>query len=117
MERGRLPLPRCATCGRVWADIAADDYATRRHNARDDEELTAQAEDFYGRARERVHAEFLRGVAGRPPGRWLDVGYFLHRAQDAGWSVRGCDTSAAWVRMANERLGEQVTVVAVRAGR
>ena len=98
----------------VWADISREDYAARRHNVWDEPQISAESEDFYGRARERVHREFLRRVAG-PPGRLLDVGcglgYFLARAQAAGWQVRGSDTSQAWVRLANERLGGPVASV------
>lgn len=102
---------RCAGCATVWADISREDYDARRHNAWDELELSAESEHFYGRARERVHREFLRRVAG-PPGRLLDVGcglgFFLERAQACGWRVRGCDTSAAWVRRCNERAGAPV---------
>ena len=81
-----------------------------RHNVWDEESVDDASEDFYGRARERAHRDFLERVAGSP-GRVLDVGcglgYFLARAQSAGWEVRGCDTSAPWVELANRRLGRQ----------
>lgn len=104
----------CATCHTVWADIAADEYASQRHNVWDDNEVTPETADFYGRARERSHNQFLHVVAPRP-GRLLDVGcglgYFLQRARDSGWTVRGCDTSAAWVRTTNDRIGAPVASV------
>ena len=105
---------RCAACHAVWTDISYEDYAARRHNVWDETQISAESEDFYGRARERAHREFLQRVAG-PPARLLDVGcglgYFLAQAQAAGWHVRGSDTSEAWVRQANERLGGQVASV------
>jgi 2-polyprenyl-3-methyl-5-hydroxy-6-metoxy-1,4-benzoquinol methylase len=104
----------CSVCHLVWADISLDEYAARRRNVWDEEMVTPETEDFYGRARERVHRQFLRSVAPRP-GRLLDVGcglgYFLCRARDSGWIVRGCDTSAAWVKMTNERIGDRVASV------
>jgi 2-polyprenyl-3-methyl-5-hydroxy-6-metoxy-1,4-benzoquinol methylase len=91
----------------VWADIAYAEYAARRHNVWDDGEVTAETADFYGRARERAHRQFLQLAAA--PGRLLDVGcglgYFLERAQKRGWHVRGCDTSPAWVAATNARVG------------
>ncbi len=105
---------RCATCGAAWADISRDEYAARRHNVWDEHEVSIDTEDFYGLARERAHDEFLRDVA-PPPERLLDVGcgmgYFLARAQQAGWRVRGCDTSEPWVHMTNERVGDEVASV------
>jgi len=105
---------RCAACGAVWVDIAQDVYAALRHNVWDEEFVDAQTEDFYGRARDRAHREFLRRL-GPHPKRLLDVGcglgYFAARAHEAGWDVRGCDTSQAWVRATNERVGARVASV------
>ena len=105
---------RCVGCHLVWADISPDEYAAQRHNVWDDHLVSPETEDFYGRARERVHHQFLRSVAPRP-GRLLDVGcglgYFLARARKSGWNVRGCDTSAAWAQATNNRLGDHVASV------
>ena len=98
-------------CGSLWADLSAREYEATRHNVWDDDAVDAATEDFYGRARARPHREFLERI-GASPGRLLDVGcglgYFLKRASDAGWDVRGCDTSAAWVKATNERVGAPV---------
>lgn len=99
---------RCVACHTVWSDISGHDYAAVRHNVWDEETVEDLTTDFYGRARERAHDEFFTKIAPRP-GRVLDVGcglgYFLARAQIAGWQVRGCDTSAGWVSLTNELLG------------
>ncbi len=105
---------RCAACSLVWADIGKDEYVAKRHNVWDEHEVSAQTEDFYGRARERAHREFLQ-LVGPDGGRLLDVGcglgFLLVRAQQAGWRVRGCDTSQAWVQTANARVGAGVASV------
>jgi 2-polyprenyl-3-methyl-5-hydroxy-6-metoxy-1,4-benzoquinol methylase len=102
---------RCAACATVWTDLSPADWAAQHHNVWDDTVVSAETEDFYGRARERAHEEFLGGIAGRPQ-RLLDVGcglgYFLARARAAGWQVRGCDTSSAWIEATNDRLGGPV---------
>lgn len=99
---------RCVSCATVWTDISREAHAAVRRNVWDEPAVDSATDDFYGRARARAHAEFLRRIASEP-GRLLDVGcglgYFMARARAAGWHVRGCDTSAFWVREANRRVG------------
>jgi 2-polyprenyl-3-methyl-5-hydroxy-6-metoxy-1,4-benzoquinol methylase len=98
---------RCVSCGVVFSDISESLYLERRHNAWDDEDPSATARDFYGRARERAHEAFLERHP--PAGRLLDVGcglgFFIDRAARAGWNVFGCEPSASWAQAASERLG------------
>lgn len=107
-ERGYQYL-RCRTCGVVYSDLTAEQYASVQHNVWNEEEPDAEALAFYGAARERVHGEFLALSPPTGDGRLLDVGcglgFFLERAQARGWDVAGVDTSESWVRLANERLG------------
>jgi 2-polyprenyl-3-methyl-5-hydroxy-6-metoxy-1,4-benzoquinol methylase len=103
---------RCDSCGGFFADLSEDVYEQARHNVWDDEATDSAAELFYGSARQLAHDAFLNQNPPFGDRRLLDVGsglgYFLVRARAAGWEVRGIDTSEAWVRQANQRLGSEV---------
>lgn len=106
---------RCISCGAIYSDIAAHTYAAIRHNAWDEENAEAATLHFYGEARSASHEAFL---AQHPPcrgKRLLDVGcglgFFLSRAQAAGWEVTGCDTSPSWVKHARSLVGDSRVVL------
>lgn len=100
----------CGRCGAVFSDVSEETYVHLRHNVWDEDQTSEQARRFYRDMRAAVHRDFLEYVGrDRSPGRLLDVGcglgVFMQRAQEHGWEVHGCDTSAAWVAQARELLG------------
>jgi len=105
---------RCRSCGGIFSNLTESEYARVRHNAWDTDLPSDSALAFYGAARERPYAEFLRRNPPVGNGRLLDVGcgmgFFLDRARSSGWDVHGVDTSPAWVKHANARLGGSARV-------
>jgi 2-polyprenyl-3-methyl-5-hydroxy-6-metoxy-1,4-benzoquinol methylase len=103
---------RCRSCGAIFSDLRELDYERVRHNVWNDEAPDADALEFYGAARELVHRRFLERYPPSGEGRLLDIGcglgFFLERARGEGWDVQGIDTSEAWVRLANARLGAEL---------
>jgi 2-polyprenyl-3-methyl-5-hydroxy-6-metoxy-1,4-benzoquinol methylase len=117
---------RCGACGVLFADVDRSEYERKQHNAWHELEPSSDALAFYGTARELVHAQFLRSHPPRGNGRLLDIGcglgFFLARALEHGWDAFGCDTSAAWVARARQRVdpkrvwsGSVVDLVAIDA--
>ena len=101
---------RCLRCAQVYANLSTEHYELAQHNVWDDADVSPETRAFYGDARTRVHDDFLARQSPFGGRRLLDVGcglgYFLARASEDGWDVRGCDTSREWAAHANRRLGE-----------
>jgi 2-polyprenyl-3-methyl-5-hydroxy-6-metoxy-1,4-benzoquinol methylase len=100
---------RCAACRTLFSDVDEFEYVEAQHNVWHDGELRPDTVAFYGEARGLAHERFLAANPTRGDGRLLDVGcglgYFVERALDVGWNAYGCDTSAAWVERARQRVG------------
>jgi 2-polyprenyl-3-methyl-5-hydroxy-6-metoxy-1,4-benzoquinol methylase len=103
---------RCSSCGGVFSNLSACEYARTRHNAWNDDLTSGATAAFYGAARGPAQDEFLERNPPVGNGRLLDVGcglgFFLDRARRRGWEVQGVDTSPAWVEHANSLIGARL---------
>jgi 2-polyprenyl-3-methyl-5-hydroxy-6-metoxy-1,4-benzoquinol methylase len=100
---------RCKRCGVIFSDLSETAYVKEQHNVWHEEDTTPDVLSFYGEARARAHHAFLERHLPRGQCRLLDVGcglgFFLSRAQDAGWRVIGCEPSRHWAEASRARVG------------
>ena len=108
-----LDILRCVDCGHVFSSYCGDPHYSGFWG----DQVEPGHQEYWSRARARMHQDFVdRFVAGRS-GRLLDMGcglgYFVRNvAGYPGWNAHGCEISEAAVRYARDTLKLESVVCA-----